>query len=83
MMIQFAHSKTDREGQDAGNTRHVYANPFMQAICPVLSIAQYFAANPDKERELTWILKFLTCSISHATHKGPLMTEWSVAMSIK
>ena len=47
--IQFAHSKTDREGQDAGNKRHVYANPFMPAICPVLSIAQYFAANPDKE----------------------------------
>jgi hypothetical protein len=39
MPIQFAHSKTDREGQDAGNKRHVYADPFMPAICPVLSIA--------------------------------------------
>ena len=43
MTIQFSHSKTDREGQDAGNKRHVYANPFMTAIwlpgtihCPVL-----------------------------------------------
>jgi hypothetical protein len=49
MTIQFAHSKTDREGQDTGNKRHVYANPFMSAICPVLSIVRYFAANPDKE----------------------------------
>ena len=24
MTIQFAHSKTDREGQDAGNKRRVY-----------------------------------------------------------
>ena len=51
----------------------------MPAICPVLSIARYFAANPDKERESTWILKFSTCSISHATHKDPLMSDWSVA----
>ena len=79
MTIQFSHSKTDREGQDAGNKRHVYANPFMPAICPVLSIARYFAANPDKERESTWILKFLTRSISHATNKDPLMSDWSVA----
>jgi len=53
MTIQFAHSKTDREGQHAGNKRHVYSNPFMPAICPVLSIARHFAANPDKESELT------------------------------
>ena len=39
MTIQFTHSKSDREGQDAGNKRHVYADPFMPAICPVLSIA--------------------------------------------
>jgi hypothetical protein len=78
MTIQFAHSKTDREGQDAGNKRHVYANPFMPAICPVLSIARYFAVNSDKERESTWILKFSTCSLSHATHKDPLMSDWSV-----
>ena len=76
MPIQFSHSKTDREGQDAANKRHVYANPFMPAICPVLSIA-HFATNPDKERESTWILKFSTCSISHATHKDPLMSDWS------
>jgi hypothetical protein len=81
MTIQFAHSKTDREGQDnTGNKRHVYANPFMPAICLVLSIAWYFAANPDKERESTWILRFSTCSISHATNKkDPLMSDWSVA----
>jgi hypothetical protein len=42
MTIQFAHSKTDREGQDAGNKRHVYANPFHASYlpstihCPVL-----------------------------------------------
>ena len=46
----------------------------------VLSIARYsFTTNPDEERESTWILKFSTCSISHATHKDPLMSAWSVA----
>jgi hypothetical protein len=79
MTIQFSHSKTDREGQDAGNKCHVYANPFMPAICPALSIARYFTANPDKESESTWILEFSTCSILHATHKNALMSDWSVA----
>jgi hypothetical protein len=37
MTIQFAHTKTDRAGEDAGRKRHIFANPDIPEICPILS----------------------------------------------
>jgi len=37
MAIRFAHSKTDKMGKNGGWKRHIFANPFMPEICPILS----------------------------------------------
>jgi hypothetical protein len=49
MTIQFAHTKTDREGKDAGFKRHVYANPDEPVVCNILSVARYRMAFPGIE----------------------------------
>jgi hypothetical protein len=41
--IYFAHMKTDQEGDRPKDARHVYANPVMPSICPVLSLAIYLS----------------------------------------
>ena len=41
--ITFAHVKNDQEGSRPRDPRHVYANPVVPEICPVLSLAIYFA----------------------------------------
>jgi hypothetical protein len=48
MTIQFAHTKTDREGKGASLKRHlIYANPYMSEICPVVSVGRrYLSSNP-------------------------------------
>lgn len=41
--IFFAHMKNDQAGERPMDARHVYANPLKPAICPILSLAIYFA----------------------------------------
>jgi hypothetical protein len=52
MTIQFAHTKTDRAGEDAGHKRHIYANPEMPEICPILSLGRYRLSFPGMDRGL-------------------------------
>ena len=41
MTIEYSRDKTDRKGQSSGTVKHVYANPLMPFICPILSFAIY------------------------------------------
>jgi len=42
LLIYYAQEKTDHQGRKARDPRHVYANPFMPEICPILSLGLYF-----------------------------------------
>ncbi len=42
LCIFFAHEKTDQTQSKPGDPRHIYANPFQPAICPILSLGIYF-----------------------------------------
>lgn len=48
MVISFAHTKTDKTGDNAMQDRHLYANPHMPEICVVTSLARFLLANPSK-----------------------------------
>ena len=39
--VYFAHQKNDQGGEKPRDARHIYANPFNPAICPVLSLGIY------------------------------------------
>jgi hypothetical protein len=41
--ISFAHSKTDQLGEDAKHLRHMYANPNVPLVCPVLALSMYMS----------------------------------------
>lgn len=43
--IMFATTKTDQLGDAAKYPRHIYANPFQPAICPVLALAIYLTTS--------------------------------------
>lgn len=42
--IVFGHSKTDQLGDESKCLRHIYANPHIPLICPVLAIGCYFSS---------------------------------------
>jgi hypothetical protein len=42
--IYFSHSKTDQLGEEAKYPRHVYSNPLVPLICPILSLSVYFSS---------------------------------------
>jgi hypothetical protein len=42
--ISFGHSKTDQLGDEAKYLRHMYANPNLPLICPVLSLSMYLTS---------------------------------------
>jgi len=44
LLIYFAHEKTDQTQSKPGDPRHIYANPYQPAICPVLSLGIFFLA---------------------------------------
>jgi len=44
LLIYFAHEKTDQTQSRPGDPRHIYANPFQPAICPILSLGLFFLA---------------------------------------
>jgi len=45
--IQFAHSKTDKEGLEASYLRHIYANSASPEICPITALARYIMVFPE------------------------------------
>ncbi|KUF87541.1 cysteine desulfurase [Phytophthora nicotianae] len=50
LTITFAHMKNDQDGSRPRDPRHVYSNPIMPEVCPVLGLAIYFAVlgfSPD------------------------------------
>lgn len=44
--IFFCHMKNDQTGERPKDPRHVYANPLIPEICPILSLAIYLSINP-------------------------------------
>ncbi len=40
--IYFAHMKNDKYGEQSRDPRHIYANPLMPQVCPILAIELYF-----------------------------------------
>ena len=46
LCIYFAHMKNDQEGERLRDPRHIYANPLMPEICPILSLAIYMLCVP-------------------------------------
>jgi hypothetical protein len=49
MTIQFAHTKTDKDGKEDGHKQHLYANPDIPEICVISLIAHYCMAFPGTE----------------------------------
>jgi hypothetical protein len=46
LCIYFAHQKCDQAGERPKDPRHIYANPIMPEICPVLSLGIYLLCFP-------------------------------------
>lgn len=44
--IYFAHQKNDQEGARPKDPRHIYANPTMPWICPILGLGVYWLTHP-------------------------------------
>jgi len=44
--IYFAHMKNDQFGERPRDPRHIYANPLIPEICPILSLGLYLLTNP-------------------------------------
>jgi len=42
LLIFFANEKTDQTQSKPGDPRHIYANPYQPAICPILSLGIFF-----------------------------------------
>jgi hypothetical protein len=48
LLFEFGKSKTDQEGgKHTDHPWHVYANPLVPEICPVLALARYLLAHPN------------------------------------
>lgn len=45
--VYFAHMKTDQGGDKPRDARHIYANPVIPEICPILSLGLYLLTNPE------------------------------------
>jgi integrase len=43
MTVLFSKTKNDQAGDNLGDPRHVYANPYTPAICPILSLACFLS----------------------------------------
>lgn len=49
--IYFCHMKNDQLGERPKDPRHIYANPLMPEICPILAIGIYLMTHPIAENE--------------------------------
>ncbi|POM67004.1 Hypothetical protein PHPALM_17059 [Phytophthora palmivora] len=45
LCVYFGHMKNDRRGTRPRDPRHMYANPIMPEICPILAIGVYWVSN--------------------------------------
>ncbi len=50
--VFFAHMKNDQTGERPRDPRHVYANPLMPDICPILALGIYLLCCPTKSGHL-------------------------------
>jgi len=50
LVVYFAKQKNDQLGKKVGG-KHIYCNPFLRHICPVLSLAIYWVCNPRPEKD--------------------------------
>jgi hypothetical protein len=58
MSIQFTHTQTDMSRVRAWHKSHIFANPEMPKICPILSLARYRAAFPRSQKEaIFWAVR--------------------------
>ena len=46
LVMHFAHSKSDQEGVHHKDPWHIYSNPLVPDICPILSFAKYILSYP-------------------------------------
>lgn len=47
--VYFAHMKNDQFGERPRDPRHIYANPLIPQICPILALGMYWLSVPIKE----------------------------------
>jgi hypothetical protein len=47
LCVYFAHQKNDQMGERPRDPRHIYANPLIPEICPILALGLYWLANDD------------------------------------
>ena len=47
-LVKFAHSKTDQTGEQSKYARHMFANPFLPTVCPVVALALHLSCNFNK-----------------------------------
>lgn len=45
LCIYFAHMKNDQCGERPRDPRHVYANPLVPSVCPILALGLYWVSN--------------------------------------
>ena len=48
--IIFAHMKNDQSGERKRDPRHIYANPIIPEICPILSLGIYWLCTPFESK---------------------------------
>jgi hypothetical protein len=51
LVIRFCNTKKDQEGADMKYPRHIYPNPIIPEICPILAIGLYWLAFPFHDTE--------------------------------
>jgi hypothetical protein len=56
LVVLFAKTKTDQESENPKDGKHVYANPLIPEICPILSLGMYFLSNPKLVTEGSCLL---------------------------
>jgi hypothetical protein len=50
--ISFAHSKTDQLGEESKYMRHLYSNPNVPLVCPVLALSMYLSSCVNTAQDL-------------------------------
>lgn len=53
MRVYFAHMKNDQTGSRPRDPRHIYANPLIPEICPILALGTQFTTNTTVTKNLT------------------------------
>ena len=51
LVVTLTKHKGDQTGEQEGRAKHVYANPFMPQVCPVLALAVYIFSTPRKRTD--------------------------------